>query len=147
MLQDVPNETEIENFSDSVTLSKSTTRIPQIVKLMVQGLNQTQIAEKLNVSRTTIWRDRASISWELFSQELIDTHLTELAELEKDPKTRIAALKERGLMIRAGIAKKVHQRVQKDEIKIILHDFKPQPKTVQANQETHEEYEQRKTQN
>jgi len=140
MSQNISNDTEIEKLSDSVTLSKSAIRIPKIVKLMVAGLNQTQIAQKLNVSRMTIYRDRATINWELYVQELVNIQLVELHQLTKDPKTRIAALKERGLLIRAGLAKKRDITHRKEEIKIILHDFKPQPKTVQAQVKTHQEH-------
>ena len=113
---------------------KAIARSTALINGLIQGKNYTQIAQELGIDRKTLYRHRQSLPYEQFLNDLLDIQFQELAELSKDPKTRIAAMKERGLIIRAAVTKRVHQRTEKAEIKIILHDFNPNQPTPKENE-------------
>ena len=94
---------------------------------MVEGKNYTQIALELGMDRKTLYRLRQSISYNQFLNDLLDIHFQDMAELSKEPRHRLEAMKERGRTIRAGVVKQVHSRTETAEIKIHLHEFKKTP--------------------
>ena len=90
----------------------SETRIPQILDLQIQGKTKNQIAEKLDVSRMTIWRDRQTDLYTYFLNNWIEKYEEELDDMLMNgtPQYRNEATKEIGRMIRGTKTKQIETK-------------------------------------
>ena len=111
--------------------AKTRVRIPQIIQGLVRGESLERIADRLGVDRKTVYRDRRTIQYHEFVNDLMDVQLRELEELRTDPKTRVEALKESGRMIRAGVVRQTFTVAKKDE-RILISLYSRGPKIVEA---------------
>lgn len=105
-------------------------RIPKIIELRLQGATWEEAAEQVGLSVRGVYDLRKRDDFHNYLNTLIplyDMTIRELLQSDNES-TRLGAAREYGTMIRSGIPKQVHQRLEKAEIKIILHDFNPQLK-------------------
>ena len=85
----------------------SETRIPQILEAQIQGKNQNQIAEKLGVSRMTVYRDRQTDLYQALVNEFIEPYIKNIKEfMNSDISTeKLEGVKEAGRILRTGITR------------------------------------------
>jgi len=104
-------------------------RIPKIIELRLKGHTWGEIANQINRDVRTFYDIRKTEDFQLYCNTLIPIYDKTLKELlhSEQQHIRLGASLELGRMIRSIIPKQIHQRTQKEEIKIILHEFKPSP--------------------
>jgi len=114
-------------------------RIPYIIEKKLEGHTYTQISKDLDINRKTLYDIRKKDDFQNYLNTLIPLYDQTLKELMKSeqPHIRLGASLEFGRMIRSGVPKEIHQRTEKAEIKIILHDFKPPTPNPPPNTTTH----------
>lgn len=90
-------------MSGNVQNKASLSRLPKIIKGIKDGKTYEQIAEICGVNEKTIRRDRASIPFKDFFNELADEYLSDLAKLRAigDSKDKRFALSQKGQFLRA----------------------------------------------
>lgn len=118
----LPKTAETEEIQDI--------RIPKIIELRLQGATWEEAAQQVGLSVRGVYDLRKRDDFHNYLNTLIplyDLTIRELLQSDNES-TRLGAAREYGTMIRSGIPKQVHQRLEKAEIKIILHDFNPQLK-------------------
>lgn len=116
MPQNAPNRTLATVEASDKTLA----RIPLIIKGLIQGYTLEAIAENLGIDRKTLYRDRQTIQYTQFLNDLLDVHLEDIKQLSNDPRLRHEATKERGRMLRSMIPKTVYQRTETQQ-KLDIH--------------------------
>ena len=116
-----------------VTTGRQQARVPQILEAEIQVKTHIQIAEDLGVSLMQIWRDRQTPLYDTIKNEFLDLYINKVKELLHNEKVSVSqrASEEMGRFLRAGVTKSIHQRTEKAEIKIHLHDFTPKPKETE----------------
>ena len=113
-------------------------RIPQIVEARLEGQTWDQVGNTVGLCTKQIYNIRQKEEF----QNYVSTNLAPKYELlinrylnSGNPQHELEILKELGRMIRTSIPKEIHQRTEKAEIKIVLHDFKPQPQNPENTPE------------
>ena len=100
------------------------------------GKTQTEIAKDLGVSRMQIWKDRKTPLYNIIREEFTEIYINGIKELaqHENVNTRQGALKEMGQSLRSGVVKQIHQKTEKSEVIVHMHDFNNQLKHVEAVQ-------------
>jgi len=91
-------------MTQNVPKTEYNRRIPVIIQGIIDGLSYEQIAQKCNppVARRTIYRDRQSIPFKSFFNELVDNYLKDLNQLENgDTTEKRIAISHKGMLVRA----------------------------------------------
>ena len=90
-------------MSSNVQNKASIARLPKIIKGIKDGKSYIQIAADCGVNEHTIRRDRASIPFKDFFNELADEYIQDLAKLREmgDSKDKRFALSQTGQFLRA----------------------------------------------
>lgn len=119
-----------ETYPETDISEKRQIRIPQILDLQLQGYTNQQIADALDISRISVWRDKKTDLYQYFVMGWLEKYEDKLGQLLEDDNknTQLQVLKEIGTMIRGLKPKQIHQRTEKAEIKIVLHEYQPPPK-------------------
>ena len=113
-------------MSKNVQNKASLARLPKIIRGIKDGKTYQQIAEECGVNEKTIRRDRASIPFSDFFNELADEYLQDLASLRKggDSKDKKFALIQKGqfikAMTRAIIPTRIEAKVEHGPLNINL---------------------------
>jgi len=100
-------------------------RIPEIVKKRLERTPWGQIAKDLQINPKTLYDIRQKQDFQTYINQILPIYNRSILELMESPKDNIklGATLEYGRMIRAGIPKEIHQRTEKAEIKIVIHDL------------------------
>jgi len=102
-------------------------RIPQIIEKKLEGATYGQIAKDLQINPKTLYDIRQKQEFQNYINTILPIYNRSILELMESPKDNIklGATLEYGRMIRAGIPKEIHQRTEKAEVKIVIHDLQP----------------------
>ena len=115
-------------MSKNVQNKASLARIPKIIRGIKDGKTYEMIAEECGVNEKTIRRDRASIPFRDFFNDLADEYISDLAKLREygDSKDRRFALSQKGqflrAMTRAIIPTKIEAKITGDvPLSVVFH--------------------------